>query len=142
MASIFDVAPGELIAKTAEELKKMKEMQPPAWAKFVKTGSHRERPPINKDWWHIRAAAMLRKLAIKGPIGVSKLRTEYGGKKQRGTKPNITRRSSGNIIRKILQQLEKAGLSKQDKRGVHKGRVITPKGISLLDKLATQITKK
>jgi small subunit ribosomal protein S19e len=142
MASIFDVPPKELIVKTAEELKKIKEIQPPDWAKFVKTGVHKERPPAEKDWWHIRAAAVLRKLALKGPIGVAKLRKDYGGKQRRGVAPGVTKSGSGNILRKILQQLDKAGLSKQAVKGVHKGRIATPKGKSLLDKTATQIAKK
>jgi small subunit ribosomal protein S19e len=141
MASIYDVPQNELIERAAEELKKVKEVQPPAWASFAKTGSSKEMPPSRKDWWHVRAAAVLRKLYKQGPIGVSKLRTYFGGKKNRGMKPEKFYRGSGNIIRKVLQQLEKAGLAAQVEKGVHKGRSITPKGKSLLDKTATQIQK-
>ena len=141
MASIFDVNQNELIEKVAEELSKIPEMKAPEWAVFVKTGVHKERPPLKKDWWFMRAASILRKIHMKGPIGVSKLRTLYGGKKDRGVAPEKFRRASGNIIRKALQQLENAGLAKQAEKGIHKGRVITPKGKSLLDKAATQIQK-
>ncbi|MEK6939747.1 MAG: 40S ribosomal protein S19, partial [Nanoarchaeota archaeon] len=45
-------------------------------------------------------------------------------------------------IRKILQQLEKSGLVKQTEKGVHKGRILTPKGTSFLDKIAVQLSKQ
>ncbi len=136
---MYDVDPQELILKTAEELKKVQEIKAPAWAAFVKTGMHKERPPVNSDWWYVRTASVLRKIYRLGPIGVSKLRTEYGGKKNRGVKKEHVYKGSGNIVRKSLQQLEKAGFVKFAEKGVHKGRIITPKGKSFLDKIATQI---
>lgn len=141
MATIYDVEPEELLEKTAEELKKIEDIKPPEWAIFIKTGAHKERPPIRKDWWYIRAASILRTLYKLGPIGVSKLRKKYGGRKRRGHKPEEFRKAGGSILRKILQQLEKAELAKQAKRDLHKGRIITPKGKSLLDKIATKIKK-
>ncbi len=140
--SIIDVSKTKLIEKTAEELKNVKEISPPEWAKFVKTGRHRERPPMREDWWHVRAAAILAKMAHFGPVGVSKLRAKYGGMKRRGHKPGHFYKSSGNIIRKILQQLEKAGLAKKVDKGVRKGRTITPKGLSLLGKSSGVLTNK
>jgi small subunit ribosomal protein S19e len=50
------------------------------------------------------------------------LKRKYGGKKNRGHKPEKRFDGSGNIIRKILQQLEKAGLIEQKAIRVHKGR--------------------
>ena len=50
-------------------------------------------------------------------------------------------RGSGSIIRKALQQLEAAGLIEKKDKGVHKGRVITGKGMSLLDQAASKIYK-
>ena len=134
MASIYDKNPQELINKAAENLKK--EIIIPDWAKIVKTSHARKRAPSNEDWWQKRAASMLRKIYRHGPIGTSKLRTKYGNKKNRGHKPERFYRASGKIIRTILQQLEKAQYIKQDKHGNHKGRVITPKGKSFLDKLS------
>ncbi|MCK5025028.1 MAG: 30S ribosomal protein S19e, partial [Nanoarchaeota archaeon] len=141
MATMFDVPQQELVEGVKEELKHSKEIQPPSWAVFVKTGASRERVPSQDDWWYMRAASVLRLIALRGPIGVSKLRVKYGGKKNRGVKPARFRIASGNILRKILQQLEKAGLAKQAEAGVHKGRVITPAGQKLLDKAATGIAK-
>jgi len=139
--SIYDVYPNELIEKTAEELKKIDTIKPPKWAAFAKTGAHKERSPNKKDWWYIRAAAILRSLYVLGPIGVSKLRTKYGGKRRRGHKKSHFRKGSGSVIRKILQQLEKAELAKFVEKGIHKGRIAAPKGKALLDKTAVAILK-
>jgi len=142
MATIFDVNPNALINAVAKKLQEMPELKQPEWANIVKTGPHKERPPVRSDWWYIRAAAVLRVCAVKGPIGVSKLRTKYGGKKNRGHKPDKFVRASGNILRKVLQQLESAKLLEKAEKGVHKGRVVTGKGKSLLDKTAGEVLKK
>lgn len=142
MATIYDVDINQLIEKTGQEMKKIEAIQPPEWATFVKTGVHKERPPYFQDWWYVRAAAILRAVYKLGPIGVSKLRTKYGGRKNRGFKPEKFRKGSGNIIRKILQQLEKAGFIKQTEIGNHKGRIITPKGKSFIDKVASSLYVK
>ncbi|MCK4522280.1 MAG: 30S ribosomal protein S19e [Nanoarchaeota archaeon] len=141
MASIYDVDANELIEKAAIELKKTEHIKPPVWADYVKTGVSKERAPANKDWWYIRAAAILRTIYRMGPIGVSKIRTRYGSKKARGFKPKHFYSASGNIIRKILQQLEKAGFLKKEEKSLRKGRLITPAGKSFLDKIATQMYK-
>jgi len=141
MAIIFKVEPTELIEKTAQELKKIKEIAPPEWASYVKTGMSKERPPVSDDWWYVRAASVLRAVYIKGPIGVQKLRTKYGSKKNRGVKKERFYKGSGNILRKILQQLEKAGLLSFKKDGVHRGRIITAKGQSFVDKIALSLDK-
>ena len=139
MPSPYDVDPAALIARTAEALRAEKAIVPPAWAVFCKTGRHKERPPVQHNWWHIRCAALLRSLYRLGPIGVSKLRTKYGGKRNRGVAPEHFYKGSGSIIRKGLQQLEAAGLVAQKAIGVHKGRVLTPKGKAFLDKLAAEL---
>ena len=142
MKDIYNVPQGELIEKTALELKKIPSIKPPAWTEFVKTGAHKERAPARDDWWYVRAAAILKATHKLGPIGVSKLRTKYGGKKNRGVKPDKFYSGSGKIIRTILQQLEEAELVKKAEKGIHKGRIIAPKGISILDKVAAQISGK
>ena len=138
MVTVYDVKADELIKLVKEELKKIKEITPPEWAKFVKTGVHKERPPEQSDWWHIRSAAILRKIYLNGPVGTQRLRTAYGGRKNRGCKPEHSYKGSGSIIRKILQQLESAGLVKTEPK---KGRVITPKGQSFLDNMAAKVVK-
>jgi len=50
--------------------------------------------------------------------------------------------SAGNHLRKMLQQLEKAGFAKQTQKGVHKGRILTPKGQAFLEKVASDMLKE
>ncbi len=137
MVTVREVAADKLIEKLKEELKKIKEISPPEWSKFVKSGVHKERPPEQEDFWYIRAASILRRIYLDGPVGTERLRTYYGGRKRRGHKPAHFRKASGNIIRKILQQLEKAGLVEKTK----KGRKITNKGQSFLDRIAFEVKK-
>ncbi|MCS7125811.1 MAG: 30S ribosomal protein S19e [Aigarchaeota archaeon] len=138
VSPVLSVDAWRLIEKVANYLKENKIIEPPLWAIFVKTGVHKERPPENIDWWYIRAASIMRKLYLKEPIGVSRLRTIYGGKRRLGHHPPKFFKGSGAIIRKILQQLENAGLvEKADK----KGRKLTDKGRELLDEAAKAILK-
>jgi len=134
MVTAYDVQAQELIIEVARALKN--EITMPEWALFVKTGSHKERPPHEEDWWYIRAGALLRTIYMKGPVGVQKLRKKYGGRKVRGTRPEQFRKSSGKIIRVILQQLREKGLIEPSKSKVKKGQVITKKGHAFLDKIA------
>lgn len=138
MATAFDVPAEKLIPKLAEELKKMETIVPPDWAGVVKTGRHREKSPVEGDWWHTRSAAVLRKIYIQGPIGTTRLASEYGGKSDRGSKPNKAVRGSRSISRVTVQQLEKSQLIQKQKDG---GRVVTAKGRKLVDNLSTQILK-
>jgi small subunit ribosomal protein S19e len=138
MASARQADTQQLVMKAAAELEKLPEFKPPEWASFVKTGVHKQRPPTQDNWWYIRSASILRKIYLNQSLGVSKLRKVYGGRKNRGHKPEHKKRASGNIIRKILQQHEKAGFVKTEKG---KGRTITPKGQKFLDGVAKAIKK-
>lgn len=142
MVSVYSVDPNALIEKVAEELKKTDLVEAPEWAKFVKTGVSKQRPPVNDDWWYVRAASILRSVYKLGPVGTSKLRTKYGGKQNRGVRPEKFRLASGNIIRTALQQLEKEGYVAQNKDPKKKGRIVTGKGQSLLEKTAVVIMKE
>ena len=96
-------------------------------------------PPVQEDWWQTRAASMLRKVAIHGPIGTNHLAQMYGGVRNRGVKPNRAVTGSRNIVRTILQQLDESGLTeiKKNPSGTKiLGRVITPTAHSLMDKVA------
>jgi small subunit ribosomal protein S19e len=141
MPTMHDVPVNDLVEEVAKDLKEVAEIKPPEWAAYVKTGTHKERPPKKEDWWHVRCAAVLRSVRKLGPVGVQKLRTKYGGRKRRGHKTEHFRKGSGNILRKALQQLEAAGLIKKQDMGVHKGRIITPRGVSLIDKAAVRLYK-
>lgn len=136
MQKIYDIKSEIVIKKTAEELMKLETMKKPHWANFVKTSAARERLPVDPKWWYIRAASILRKLYILNkPIGTNKLRNLYGGRKNLGHKPERFYKGSGKIIRTLLQQLEKEGYVKHVEKGVHKGRIITPKGKKFINAL-------
>lgn len=134
--SVRDVKPSELVERLTEELKKLKELTPPGWSHFVKTGVHRERPPGQPDWWYRRAASVLRRIYLDGPVGVSRLRTYYGGRQKRGSAPEHFRKGGGKIIRTILQQLERAGLVMKVERS---GRKVTPEGVEMVARIAERI---
>jgi small subunit ribosomal protein S19e len=131
-----EVQAATLIQRLKEKLERLEELAPPRWSHFIKTGAHKERVPDRPDWWHIRAASILRRLYLDGPVGVSRLRTYYGGRQNRGQAPEHFRKSGGKIIRTILQQLERAGLTTKVEKS---GRKLTPKGIELLEKTAEEV---
>ncbi len=130
---VFDVPASALIKVVAADLKKQG-LKQPDWIMFVKTGSHRERAPDNPEWFYERAASILYRIYKEGPLGTGSLRNYYGGKKRRGVKKARFQKAGGKIIRVCLQELEKQGLIKKDK----KGRIITGKGQSYLNKLAKE----
>jgi small subunit ribosomal protein S19e len=138
MTTVYDVPSKDLIGAVAKKLQNDKNIVPPEWANFARTGVDRENPPMEKDWWHTRCASILRKIYINSYIGVEHLRAEYGGKRDRGSKPYKARSGSGSITRKAVQQLEKAGYVSKVKG---KGRMLTPKGRSFLDNTSNEIMK-
>ncbi len=141
MVTAVQVPADRLIAELAHYLKeRVPEVKPPKWATYTKTGAHKERVPEDPDWWYYRCASILRKLYVRGgPVGIERLRTVYGGRKNYGVAPEHFVKGSGSVVRKALQQLEKAGLVVKVKG---KGRTLTPKGRSLLDKLANKVMRE
>jgi small subunit ribosomal protein S19e len=65
------------------------------------------------------------------------MRSFYGGKKDRGSRPNAFRKGSGSVLRKSLQQLEACKFLVHDKTG----RRISPEGQSFMDALALDTVK-
>ena len=128
MPSIRDSDQSKIVRATAEELKK--HLKQPEWSIHVKTGVGRERAPEQRDWWFLRSASVLRKVHLDGPVGVQKLRSYYGGTHRRGHKPAHFADGGAKILRVILQDLEKAGYIKKEK----KGRAATSEGIKLLNR--------
>ena len=135
MTTVYDVPAAELIAKVAEKLKENDKVNPPEWAAYVKTGVHKELPPVDSEWWYTRCAAVLRTVYTQGPIGVERMRSVYGGKKNKGVAPSVKAKGSGSIARVALQQLEEAGFV----RALKSGRVLAPQGQSMLDNVAFQV---
>ena len=134
MADIRTIHPEKYNKSLAEALKEIHEFEKPEWIDFVKSGPHKVRPIAEDDFWHKRAASILRQIYIRGIVGVGRLRTRYGGRKDRGMQPPEFRKASGKIIRVILQQAEKAGLIEKSKEK-KAGRKITEKGKIFLEDL-------
>lgn len=140
MPTPFEVPSDLLVERLAKYLKEnVDEVTPPDWSHFAKTGSHKERPPLNRDWWFYRCASLLRKLYIHGPLGVSRLRTEYGGRKKKEMRREHSKRAGGSAIREPLQQLETAGFVLTQPK---EGRRLTGKGVSLVNKVSGEILKE
>ena len=142
MTTYHDVPADLLISELSARLAEMEAISPPEWSSIVKTGTHRERPPSQDNWWFIRSAAILRKVGKLGPIGANHMAQHFGGPKDRGVKPNRAVAGSRNISRTIMQQLFNAGLieSKMNVAGnVNHGKVLTPAGQSLLDSVAHEV---
>ncbi len=126
--------------KLAEALKKIPEFKHPEWVEYVKSSHSKERPIDDIDFWYKRAASILRQIYKNKILGVNRLRTKYGSKKNRGMKPERFRRAGGKIIRTILQQSDKAGFTEIVKKikGVRErkpGRQITEKGRKFLEEI-------
>ena len=140
MITIYDVSADKFNEKLAGALKEMPEFKMPEWANFVKTSVAKLRPPQESDWWYKRAASILRQIYIRGVAGVNRLKIRYGGKKERGARPEKFKKGSGKILRVILQQADKAGFTEIQKpiKGVRSkkpGRILTEKGKKFLEEI-------
>jgi small subunit ribosomal protein S19e len=138
--SVYDLTPQEFNLKLAEALKNIPEFKEPEWAKFVKSSPSKERPIEDENFWHKRAASILRQIYRKRIVGVNRLRTKYGSKKNRGMKPERFMKAGGKIIRTILQQCDKSGFTETIKeiKGTKEkrmGRKLTPMGKKFLEGL-------
>jgi len=135
MATMYDVPADDLIEALADDL--ADRLEEPDWGKFAKTGVDKELPPEQEDFWATRAASLLRKVADRGPVGVERLSTEYGGAKGGSNRYQVApdKRADGskNLIRTILQQLEEEDLVETAEG---EGRRVTADGQSLLDDTA------
>ncbi|MBU4069510.1 MAG: 40S ribosomal protein S19 [Nanoarchaeota archaeon] len=135
--TIYDINAQEYNLKLAEALKAIPEFEKPEWVDFVKSGPAKERPIDDLDFWHKRAASILKQIYKRQKLGVNRLRTKYGSKKNRGFKPEKFKKAGGKIIRMILQQSDKAGFTEITKtiKGskVRPGRQLTKKGKEFMD---------
>ncbi|MBI3334709.1 40S ribosomal protein S19 [Candidatus Pacearchaeota archaeon] len=132
MADIRIIEPAEYNLKLAEALKQSGDFPKPTWIDLVKTGAHKQRPVIDEDFWYRRAASILRQAYTRGVIGVGRLRTRYGGRKDMGMQPPRFIKAGGKIIRLILQQAETAGLLEKTK-GKRAGRQLTANGRQFME---------
>jgi small subunit ribosomal protein S19e len=135
---VYEFDQQEYNLKLAEALKTIPEFEIPDWIDFVKSSPSKERPIEDPDFWHKRAASILKQIYKKNTVGVNRLRTKYGSKKNRGMKPEEFRKSGGKIIRLILQQSDRAGFTEMVKpnksvRSLKSGRKLTQKGKDFLE---------
>ncbi len=133
MSSELNMPADAVIKAVAAELKKNEKFKPPAWYGTVKAGINNDRLPESPDLWYSRVAAVLRTVALRGPVGVQRLRHKYGGKKEHTRARAHHAKGGGKVLRVALQQLEAAGYVAKSEKG---GRVIAPAGHSVLDKAA------
>ena len=149
MTTVYDI-PAELFNPAlAAALAENEAIVMPEWGDYVKTAVDRERPPTQSNWWYLRTAAILRKVARNGPIGVTHLAQAFGGKKDNGSMPNTPGVASRHIIRTALQQLEDAGFveklptkevdGEDGKVQLYAGRQVTPAGQKLVDNIAHSV---
>ena len=133
---VYSTEANEYNTKLANALKEIPEFQAPEWMAYVKTGIAKTRPPVDDDFWFKRAASILRQAYTRRVIGVNRLKTRYGSKKNRGMQPEIFRKGSGKIVRVILQQAEAAGLLEKTADDAKRaGRKLTEKGKELMEGL-------
>jgi len=136
MVTVYDVEARKFVERAADRLKEFEAIKAPPWMAFVKSGAGRERAPQQANFWYLRCGSLLRKLYVGGTKGVSRFRTAYGSKKSCGVRRKHFTKSGGSIIRKGLQQLEKAGLVTKVKK---QGRVLTAKGRAFMDSVAKDV---
>jgi small subunit ribosomal protein S19e len=142
MTTLYDAPAEEVLSELVETLSAESAVEEPDWIEYTKSGSDRELPPEQDDFWLRRTASLFRKVAIDGPVGVGSLKTEYGDAKQGSNRyqvrPRHSSQGSGNIIRTALQQLEEAGYVETAEG---EGRQVTPEGHALLDETATEVVE-
>ena len=76
---------------------------------------------------------------VHGPVGVSRLRVQYGGHVTHGNRPAHHVPAGGSAIREPLQQLQKAELVSIEGK---KGRKLTKEGVALLNRAAAEVAKE
>ena len=107
MTTPHDVPASKFIDSLAKYLREnVDEVQPLPWSAFAKTGTHVEKQPQNPNWWYTRSASILRKVYIHGPIGLENLRSDYGGRKNRGSKPNRVTKAAEATYAKSYSNLK------------------------------------
>jgi len=138
MANSYAVDANKLIAALAKRLEADGLVSPPEFIRFVKTGSHVEFGPEDKKFWYKRCASIMRQAYIHGIVSVGGLREHYGGRKRHVVRRAHHRDAGGAIIRRAMQQLEKAGLIKKEA----KGRSLSPAGRKLIDAVSKEASKE
>src|SRR2546428_8643482 len=106
MTTAYDVPPVLLIERIKEKLQAEGKIKPPEWAAFARTGVNTEKAPVQKDWWYRRAAAVLRKDYLHGPVGTPRLAAEFGGRPDAGSPPHHPPPGPRSVAREAIPQPE------------------------------------
>ena len=80
MKTVYDVPANKLIEAVARKLKEEGKVQPPEYVQYVKSSSHVEFAPEDKDFWYVRCASILRQAYVHGKVSVGGLRVHYCGR--------------------------------------------------------------
>ena len=90
----------------------------PGWHDLVKTATYKELCPQDPDWYYVRAAAVCRKIYLRGGIGVGAFQKIYGGSKSNGSRRPHFAKAAAGLHRNILQALTEIDLvaKKKDKK--------------------------
>ena len=136
--TVKDVDQHAFVKAFAAFLKKTGKMRVPDSVDLIKSARFKELAPNDADWFYIRAAAVLRHIYMRSPVGVGAVTKIFGGRKKNGVRPSHFCRGSGGVARKALQALE--GLKLIEK--TEGGRKITVQGRRDLDRIAAQVRQK
>jgi len=139
-ATVKDVPAQQFVAELAAHFKKSQKLELPEWHDLIKTGAYKQLCPQDPDWYYIRAAAVVRKIYLRGGIGIGAFSKIYGGSVNNGSAPSHHAKAARGLHRHILQQLQNISLVSKKKE--KKGRYITKEGQRELDTIAAQIVAK
>ncbi|KAK6921926.1 Ribosomal protein S19e, partial [Dillenia turbinata] len=104
-------------ARTVKDVSPHEFIELPPWNDIVKTAAFKELSPYDPDWYYIRAASIARHVYSRQGLGVGSFQRIYGGSKRNGSRPPHFAKSSGSIVRHILQQLQKLNIIDIDPKG-------------------------
>lgn len=136
-ANVREVPAQSFVDALAKHFEKANLLSTPEWADLVKTGSSKQMPPMNSNWFFVRSASIARQVYLHPGASVQALKNRYGENTNNGSAPFHHGKASGKIIRACLHQLEKIDWVKTTDDGC----VITPKGQKQLDTLAQEVAK-
>ncbi|MES1911179.1 MAG: hypothetical protein MHM6MM_003658 [Cercozoa sp. M6MM] len=134
--TVKSVDAASFVEALAKHLKSTAKITPPAYVDLIKTGTHREMPPIDPDWFYTRAAAIARRIYVRKDAGVGTLAKVFGDVKRNGVRRNHHRDAARGLIRNILKQLETADIVCKTRSGV---RRVSKNGQRELDTIAAQV---
>ncbi|KAL0229959.1 hypothetical protein PCE1_003523 [Barthelona sp. PCE] len=138
MPGLKQVTADQFIQACGLHLKNANILELPTEITYIKSAPGRELGPQDPDWFFKRAAAILRRVYIQPGIGLGGFAKYFGAKARNGHARNHGALAARGVIRRIIQNFEKAGLIEQST----KGRVLSSEGRRVCDTVATNILKK